>query len=95
MGWGLEGATAMSGSLPLARRLAPARPLAFSVSDKRLPWSRATLYRWERAGLIPLLRIGGKTLIAASVVDDILAGRIAIPDHPARLHRPVSRKAKP
>jgi hypothetical protein len=67
---------------------APVIPLAYRIGDERLPWSRETFYRWESLGLIKLARVGGKTLVLAATVEDLLAGRIAIPPHPARLRRP-------
>jgi hypothetical protein len=63
-------------------------PIAYSVSDPRLPWTRASLYRWESLGLIKLLRIGGKTLIHADTIDDIFTGRIKLPGHSSRTKRP-------
>jgi hypothetical protein len=39
-------------------------------------------------GLIKLLRIGGKTLISAETVEDIRTGKIELPGHAARKHRP-------
>jgi len=79
--------------------LSPA-PLAYSVSDPRLPWKRLQFYRWEKAGLIPpLIRNGGKTLVRAETVEAIITGKIALPPHPARKHRPEpkgrARKAAP
>ena len=64
------------------------RPLAYTLNDRVISYTRATLYRWEQLGLIKLIRLGGKTLISAQTVDDLLAGRIAIPPHPARSKRP-------
>jgi hypothetical protein len=63
------------------------RPPAYQINDAALPWSRTTLYRWEKLGLIKLLRVGGKTLILAETVEDILAGRIRLPEHPSRKTR--------
>jgi hypothetical protein len=62
------------------------RPRAYSISDPTLPWTRATLYRWESLGLIKLVRVGGKTLLTDETYDDILAGRVAIPQHASRKH---------
>jgi hypothetical protein len=72
------------------------QPLAYRVGDERLPWKRLTLYRWEKKGLIPpLLRVGGKTMIRADTVEAILNGKIAIPPHVSRTHRPKPPKRKP
>jgi hypothetical protein len=67
---------------------APVTPIAYRLSDPRLPWSRASLYRWEELGLIKLIRAGGKTMVSHETVEGILAGRIALPPHPSRQHRP-------
>jgi hypothetical protein len=76
---------------------ASSRPRAYSITDSPLPFGRNTHYRWEKAGLIKLVRIGGKTLISAETVDDILNGKIKQPDHPARRKRPepTRRKGRP
>jgi hypothetical protein len=74
------------------------QPLAYRVGDPRLPWKRLTLYRWEKAGLISLVRVGGKTMIRAETVNAILDGKVAIPPHVSRRHRPPTpprRKVKP
>jgi hypothetical protein len=76
---------------------AASRPRAYSITDSPLPFGRNTFYRWEKAGLIKLMRVGGKTLIAAETVDDILSGKIKPPDHPARHKRPEpkTRRGRP
>ncbi len=61
------------------------RQRAYPVGDAPIPYSRATLYRWEAAGLITLVRVGGKTLITDDEIDRILSGQVPIPPHPRRL----------
>lgn len=39
--------------------------------------SRATIYRWERQGLIELVRIGGRTFIPAREIARLTAGEVA------------------
>jgi hypothetical protein len=48
-------------------------------------------------GLIQLVRVGGKTLLTNETLQDIVAGKIKIDDHPARKHRPEpqSRRGRP
>jgi hypothetical protein len=78
-------------------------PRAYQVSGPLpIPYGRNTLYRWEKLGLIKLLRIGGKTLLTDETIEDILSGKIKPPDHPSRLRRPLPagragrpRKPKP
>ena len=57
----------------------PVPPCAYELTNCGLPFSRGTLYRWEKLGLIKLLRVASKTLISSETVEDILAGRIALP----------------
>jgi hypothetical protein len=75
------------------------RQRAYPVSDTPLPWSTATWYRWEKAGLIKLVRVGGHTLVTDETIDDILSGKIAVPPHPRRLGhaqiQPRTRKGRP
>jgi hypothetical protein len=52
--------------------------------DNPLPYKRNSYYRWDKAGLIKLIRVGGKTLISAADVEGILSGRIQIPQHTSR-----------
>jgi hypothetical protein len=72
---------------------------AYPVRQAPIPFSASTLYRWEAAGLIKLIRVGGKTMISDEDVDRILAGKAAIPEHPrrqgARQIKPKSRKGRP
>jgi hypothetical protein len=72
---------------------------AYPVRQAPIPFSPATLYRWEAAGLIPLLRVGGKTMISDETVDAILQGKIAIPPHPRRKGhgqiQPKERRGRP
>jgi hypothetical protein len=54
-------------------------------------FARATFYHWEKEGFIPpLLRIGGKTLVPAEVIERLLSGELKLPSgHRARhLHAP-------
>jgi hypothetical protein len=76
------------------------RQRAYPVNDAPVPWSRATWYRWEKAGVIPPLpRIGGHTLVTDELIDDLLSGKIAVPPHPRRLGhaqiQPKTRKGRP
>jgi hypothetical protein len=78
----------------------PVRPLAFTFTDCPLPFSRSTWFRWEREGVIPrMLRIGARTLIQATTVDDLVAGRIVPPANnrlnPPRHHDGASRGGRP
>jgi hypothetical protein len=72
---------------------------AYPLNDLPIPFSRATLYRWEAKGLIKLIRVGGKTMISDETVDAILAGRVAIPPHPRRRGhaqvQPKRRRGRP
>ena len=50
-------------------------PRAFALENTPLPLSRTTWFRWERLGIIPpLLRLGGKTLVQAETIEDLIAG---------------------
>jgi hypothetical protein len=64
------------------------QPLAYRIGDPRLPWTRLTFYRWEKLGLIRLSRVGGKTMIRSETVKALLDGKIAVPQHAFRKHRP-------
>jgi hypothetical protein len=64
-------------------------PRAYPLDDCGLPFSRATLYRWEKLKLIKLLRVASKTLISAETVEAILAGRIALPRNAGMTKTPV------
>jgi hypothetical protein len=66
-------------------------PRAYPLDDCGLPFSRGTLYRWEKLGLIKLLRVASKTLISAETVEDILAGRIALPRNSGMTNPPRPR----
>jgi hypothetical protein len=71
------------------------RQRAYPVSAPPIPFSKATLYRWEAAGLIRLVRVGGHTMILDETVEAILSGKIAIPPHPRRLgHKQVQPKGR-
>jgi hypothetical protein len=60
-------------------------PRAYALHDTGLPLSRATWFRWEKAGVIPrLLRLGGKTLVPSETVEAIIAGRIILPSNAGR-----------
>jgi hypothetical protein len=83
----------------------PVPPRAYALTDTPLPFSRGTWFRWEKSGVIPpLLRIGGKTLVGAQTVEDILSGKIILPSNAGRDKPPKPidrgghakrRKAKP
>jgi hypothetical protein len=85
----------------------PVPPRAYALTDTPLPFSRGTWFRWEKSGVIPpLLRIGGKTLVSAQTVEDILSGKIVLPSNAGRAKPPKpidrggwgkrgKRKAKP
>jgi hypothetical protein len=63
-----------------------------------LPLSRTTWFRWERLGIIPpLLRLGGKTLVPAETIEDLIAGRIVPPPSSGRIKTltPHERKGRP
>ena len=75
------------------------RPRAYWVGAAPIPFSKATLYRWEAAGLIRLTRVGGRTMITDEEVDRILSGKVAIPPHPRRKGHgqiePKKRRGRP
>jgi hypothetical protein len=61
-------------------------------------FARATFYHWEKEGFIPpLLRIGGKTLVPAEVIERLLSGELKLPSgHRARhLHAPPNEPTPP
>ena len=64
---------------------------AYTLDNNPLPFSRATFYRWEALGLIPLLRVAGKTLISSETVEDILAGKVALPHNHGMVVPPQPR----
>ena len=67
----------------------PPAPTSYPIAAS--PSAKGTLYRWEKLGLIALLRVGAKTLISAETVEDILAGRIALPRNNGMANPPMSR----
>jgi hypothetical protein len=68
------------------------QPRAYELTNTPLPFSRQTYYRWEKAGIIPpLLRLGGKTLLSADTIDDILSGKIVLPHNAGRIKAPEPR----
>ena len=70
----------------------PVQPRAFTLDNCPLPFSRTTWFRWERRGIIPpLLRIGGKTLIPSTTIDELVSGKIVPPPNPGRINAPVPR----
>jgi hypothetical protein len=69
----------------------PVKPLAYDLKNVPLPFSRMTFYRWEKLGLIKLLRIASKTLISAETVEDILSGKIELPRNAGMAKPPMSR----
>jgi hypothetical protein len=73
------------------RLVTPVPPRAYELTNCGLPFSRNTLYRWEKLKLIKLLRVASKTLISAETVEDILAGRIALPRNAGMTKPPMSR----
>jgi hypothetical protein len=52
------------------------------------------LFRWEKAGLVKLFRIGGKTIVTDETVEAILSGKIKLPQHSARI-TPLRPKSRP
>jgi hypothetical protein len=42
-------------------------------------FTRPTWYRWEKQGHITLVRVGGKTLVPAHTVEDVVSGRLKLP----------------
>lgn len=70
---------------------APVKMLAYDLKSVPLPFSRMTFYRWERLGLIKLLRIASKTLISSETVEDILSGKIELPRNAGMSRPPMSR----
>jgi hypothetical protein len=66
-------------------------PRVYELTNCGLPFSRGTFYRWERLGLIKLERVASKTLISAETIEDILAGRIALPRNVGMGKPPMSR----
>jgi len=70
----------------------PVPPRAYELTNTPLPFSRGTYFRWEKQRVIPpLLRIGGKTLLPAETVDDILSGKIRLPSNAGRTNPPLPR----
>jgi hypothetical protein len=72
----------------------PPLAIAYSVSDPRLPYKRASWYRFERLGLLTLTRNGGKTFVRGEDVEGVVSGRIKLPDHVSRKHRPDPKARK-
>ena len=73
----------------------PVPPAAYELTNTPLPFARGTFYRWEAAGIIPpLLRLGGKTLLPAQTVDDILSGKIALPRN-SGMTKPPQPRSRP
>jgi hypothetical protein len=65
-------------------------PRAYALDDTGLPFARATWFRWEAKGVIPpLLRLGGKTLVPAQTIDDIMSGKIVLPANAGRQNPPT------
>jgi hypothetical protein len=60
------------------------RQIAYPVSRMPVPISARSLYRWERMGLIRLVRVGGRTMIEDVELDRIMSGKVAIPPHARR-----------
>jgi hypothetical protein len=72
------------------------RQRAYPVSDLPIPFSKAPIYRWEAAGLIKLVRVGGRTMIEDEEIDRILSGKVAVPPHPRRRgYGQIKPKTKP
>ena len=64
-------------------------PRVYALHDTGLPFSRGTWFRWEKSGVIPpLSRLGGKTLVPAETVEDILSGKIILPSNAGRDNPP-------
>lgn len=71
------------------KHTAPVQPAAYTLDNNPLPFSRSTWFRWERTAVIPpLLRIGGKTLIPARTIDDLISGKIVPPPNHGRIKVP-------
>ena len=81
-----------------ARPNAVALPLALSVNDvaKRLSTSRATIYGELQAGRLKAFKLGKKTLIRTSDLEDFLNARPAFKSDPATAkHGPGRPKRRP
>ena len=70
----------------------PVQPRAYELTATPLPFSRNTYYRWEKLGLITLLRVGAKTLISAETVEAILSGKVVLPRNPGMTKPPKPRR---
>jgi hypothetical protein len=72
----------------------PVPPRAYTLENNPLPFSRSTWFRWEKRGVIPpLLRIGGKTLVQSTTIDDLIGGKIVPPPNHGHIkaHEPRVR----
>jgi hypothetical protein len=69
---------------------------AYKISDKRLPWSKNTLYRYERLGYIKLSRVGGSTFLTSDTYNRLMSGEINLPQHSTRTREvKLARKTRP
>jgi hypothetical protein len=73
------------------KRPDPVPPRAYALSNTPLPFSKPSFYRWEKLGLIELLRVGGKTLVSAETIEAILSGKIVLPHNSGRVNPPKPR----
>jgi hypothetical protein len=74
------------------------RAYTFKQAETLTTFARATWYRWEKRGLVRLIRVANKTLVPAEEIDRVMAGeaveqaragwRRGQPVKPSRLGRP-------
>ena len=74
------------------------RAYTFKQAETLTTFARATWYRWEKRGLVRLIRVANKTLVPAEEIDRVMAGeaveqaragwRRGQPLKPSRLGRP-------
>jgi hypothetical protein len=74
------------------------RAYTFKQAEALTTFARATWYRWEKQGLVRLIRVANKTLVPAEEIDRVMAGeavqqaragwRRGQPVKPSRLGRP-------
>jgi hypothetical protein len=69
----------------------------YKITNNPLPHSRATWYRWASLGLVKLHRFAGGTFVDSVTIDDIVSGKIKLPNHVARLTplKPKKRLGRP
>jgi hypothetical protein len=54
------------------------RAYSFKQAEIITTFTRATWYRWEKLGLVRLIRVANKTLVPAEEIDRVMAGE-AVP----------------